>query len=97
MPVGISVCFATVKLGISACAALEEGGSIEQRAMELVATKVRLSGMRGGGLVNVGVPAKEVAGGKIPIVGKNIQKSTVVKECGSVAIPNSFPICKTQQ
>ena len=30
---------------------------------------VRVSGMRGGGVVNVGVPAKEVAGGMIPIVG----------------------------
>ena len=69
MPVGISVCFATVELGMSACATLEEGGSIEQCAIELVATEVRFSGMRGGGFVNVGVPAKEVAGGTIPIVG----------------------------
>jgi len=69
MPVGISVCFATVELGMSACATLEEGGSIEQCAIELVATEVRFSGMRGGGFVNVGVPAKDVAGGTIPIVG----------------------------
>ena len=69
MPVGISVCFATVELGMSACATLEEGGSIEQCGIELVATEVRLSGMRGGGFVNVGVPAKDVAGGTIPIVG----------------------------
>ena len=69
MPVGISACFATVELGVSACATLEEGVSIEQCAIELVATKVRLSGMSGGGFVNVGVPAKEVAGGTIPIVG----------------------------
>ena len=69
MPVGISVCFATVELGMSACATLEEGGSIEQCAIELVATEVRFSGIRGGGFVNVGVPAKDVAGGTIPIVG----------------------------
>ena len=31
--------------------------------------KVRLIGTRGGGVANVGVPAKEVAGGTIPIVG----------------------------
>ena len=69
MAVGISACFATVELGISACATLEEGGSIEQCAIELVGTEVRLSGMNGRGLVNVGVPAKEVVGGTIPIVG----------------------------
>ena len=69
MPVGTSACFATVELGISACATLEEGGSVEQCAIELVATEVRFSGMRGGGVVNVGVPAKEVAVGMIPIVG----------------------------
>ena len=70
MPVGISACFATVELGISACATLEEGGSIEQCAIKLVATEVRVSGMRGGGVVNVvRIPAKEVAGGTIPIVG----------------------------
>ena len=79
MPVGISVCFATVELGISACATLEEGGSIEQCAIELVATEVRFSGMRGGGFVNVGVPAKDVAGGTIPIVGIPIGEEGGVK------------------
>ena len=34
MPVGISASFATVELGISACTTLEEGGSIEQCAIE---------------------------------------------------------------
>ena len=41
------------------------GWSIEQCTIGLVATTVRLSGMRGGGVVNVGVPAKEVVSGMI--------------------------------
>ena len=63
MPVGISACFATVELDMSACATLERGGSIEQCTTGLVATEVRLIGTRRGG-----VPAKEVAGGMIPLV-----------------------------
>ena len=59
MPVGISACFATVELDISACATLEGGGSIGQCTIGLVATEVRLIGMRGGGVANVGVPVKK--------------------------------------
>ena len=60
MPVGISACFATVELDISACATLEgaRGGTIGQCTIGLVATKVRLIGTRRGGVANVGVPVK---------------------------------------
>ena len=68
MPVGISACFVTDELDMSACTTPEGGGSIEQCNIGLVATEVRLIGTRGGGVANVGVPAKEVAGGTIPIV-----------------------------
>ena len=57
MPAGISACFATVELDISACTTLEGGGSIEQCTIELVATEVRLIGTRGGRVAHVGVPA----------------------------------------
>ena len=70
MPVGIGACFATVELDMSACATLEGGGgSIEQCTIGLVATEFKFIGTRGGGVANVRVPAKEVAGGTIPIVG----------------------------
>ena len=69
MPVGISACFVTDELDMSASTTPEEGGSIEQCTIGFVATEVRLIGTRGGGIANVGVPAKEVAGGTIPIIG----------------------------
>ena len=69
MPVGISACFATVELDMSACATLEGGGSVEQCTIGLVATELKSIGTRGGGVANVRVPAKEIAGGTISIVG----------------------------